>query len=96
MESLLVLLFYYRLLFHDYRGYVSRDDYQTIERALNCLYGENCLIPYPDYLKMGRLKLGDMTELAQRVKTLEDTPVLKLMKGTGDTEGSDVIIEIEE
>lgn len=50
--SLLVLTFLYNLIYHDYRGYISKEDYMIIERALNCLYGSSCLIPYPDYLKM--------------------------------------------
>ncbi len=71
-HSLLVLLYYYNLMYHDYRGYISKEDYHLIERALNCLYGANCLIPYPDYLKMGKLRIGEMTELAQRTKSLEE------------------------
>jgi len=30
------------------------------------------LIPYPDYLKMGKLKLGNMTELVYRTSSLEE------------------------
>jgi hypothetical protein len=71
-QSLLVLLFYYHLIYHDYRGFTSKKDYHLIEQALNCLYGTNCLIPYPDYLKMGKLKLGEMTEVLSRVKATED------------------------
>lgn len=79
VKSLLVLLFFYDLIYHDYRGLISKEDYRTIERALNCLYGTTCLIPYPDYLKMGKLKLGEMTEMAQRIKNIEEEPVLKLI-----------------
>lgn len=71
--KLLIPIFWYHLLYEDYRGYATRDDYRTIERALNCFYGSTCLIPYADYLKMGKLKLGEFTELSQRVSTLEDT-----------------------
>ena len=77
--SLLLLSFYRDFVFHDYRGILSREDYAEIERALNCLYGTDCLIPYPDYLKMGKLYLGEITEMADRLKTLEDEPVLKLV-----------------
>lgn len=73
ISSLLALEFFYRLLYEDYRGYVSEEDYHTIDKALNCLYGSNCLIPYPTYLKMGRLHLGEVTELASRVKNLESS-----------------------
>ena len=95
MMKLLVLGFYRDFVFSDYRGIITRDDYLLIERALVCLYGSTCLIPYPDYLKMGKLHLGEITELSYRVKTLEDTDVLKAFDadGTGD---SDIIITAEE
>ena len=69
---LLLLAFYRDFVFHDYRGILSREDYHEIEKALDCLFGSNCLIPYPDYLKMGKLHLSEVTELAQRVKALEE------------------------
>ena len=92
---LLVLCFYRDFVFHDYRGILSRKDYHVIERALNCLFGSSCLIPYPDYLKMGKLHIGEMTELAQRVRNLEDTDVLKAFDADG-TGNSDIVITSEE
>ena len=73
----------------------KRKDYHIIEMALNCLFGSNCLIPYPDYLKMGKLHIGEMTEMAQRVKTLENTDVLKSFDADG-TSDSDIMITVEE
>ena len=95
MQRLQVLCFYRDFVFNDYRGIITKEDYHLIEHALDCLYGSTCLIPYPDYLKMGKLYLGQMTEVGQRLKTLEDTPVLKAFDadGTGD---SDIIIIAEE
>ena len=92
---LLILCFYRDFVFHDYRGQLSRKDYHEIEKALNCLFGTTCLIPYPDYLKMGKLHIGEITEMAHRVRTLEDTDVLKAFDadGTGD---SDIIITSED
>ena len=92
--KLLVLSFFKDFVFQDYRGILTREDYCLIERALDCLYGTSCLIPYPDYLKMGKLHLGEMTEMAQRVKTLEDTDVVKIMHDfeNADTVQSDVMI----
>ena len=90
----LLLIFYRDFVFNDYRARITEEDYHLIEKALDCLYGTTCLIPYPDYLKMGKLYLGEMTEIAQRVKTLEDTPVLKLLD-TEDAESnpnSDVLV----
>ncbi len=71
VNALLVLIFFYDFIYRDYRGYISRDDYKTIERAMNCLYGKSCLIPYPAYLKMGKLKLGEVSEILSRTKALE-------------------------
>ena len=88
--SLLVLCFLRDFVYQDYRGILSKSDYNIIEKALNCLFGSNCLIPYPDYLKMGKLHIGEMTEMAHRVKTLEETEVLKAFDG--DDENSDIMI----
>jgi hypothetical protein len=98
--KLLVLLFYWEFVYHDYRCHLNRADYRLIEEALNCLYGTTCLIPYPDYLKMGKLHLGDMAELACRVKNLEDTNVVKVIHDLQSAENadaqSDVIIMADE
>ena len=92
--KLLILIFFRDFVFHDYRGLITKEDYHLIEKALDCIYGSTCLIPYPDYLKMGKLYLGEMTEMAQRVKTLEDTPVLKLLnpEDAESNPNSDVLV----
>ena len=97
--KLLVMAFYWDFMFHDYRALLSKSDYCLIERALDCLYGTSCLIPYPDYLKMGKLHLGEMTEMAQRLKNLEDTDVVKVIHDLKDVSGdfqSDVYVVTEE
>lgn len=97
-DELLVMGFYRDFIYKDYRGLLSKESYNLIGKALDCLFGNSCLIPYPDYLKMGKLHLGDMTELAQRVKTLEDTDVVKMIHLVNDTpdEDSDVMIVAED
>lgn len=92
--SLLVLCFLNDFVYQDYRGTLSKSDYDIIEKALNCLFGSNCLIPYPDYLKMGKLHIGETTELVSRLKALEETEVLKAFDGSD--ENSDIIILSEE
>ena len=67
VNKLLVLIFYKHFIYEDYRGNLSKEDYNTIEKALDCLFGSTCLIPYPNYLEMGKLHLGDMTEVSQRI-----------------------------
>ena len=94
-QKLLLLAFYRDFVFHDYRGLLSKDDYLLIEKALDCLWGSSCLIPYPDYLKMGKLHLGEITEVAQRIKTLENTEVVKTVDLEATTD-SDVLIITEE
>ena len=93
--KLLVLCFYRDFVYNDYRGVLSKEDYQLIERALNCLYGTTCLIPYPDYLKMGKLHLGEITEMAYRVNTLEETEVIKSVDAE-ITEDSDILLVTED
>lgn len=97
--KLLVMAFYRDFMFNDYRALLSKRDYCLIERALDCIYGTSCLIPYPDYLKMGKLHLGEMTEMAQRIKNLEETEVIKAIHDLNSVNGntqSDVLIMAEE
>jgi hypothetical protein len=96
VKKLLVLLFYRDFVFNDYRGFISRSDYLTIERALNCLFGTTCLMPYPDYLKMGKLHIGEVSELSQRVKTLEDTSVVKVIHDISEDLDSDIRVYEED
>ena len=91
-DKLLVMAFYWKFMYNDYRALLSKSDYCLIEKALDCLYGTSCLIPYPDYLKMGKLHLGEMTEMAQRVKDVENTNVVKVLYDAGEDTSSDIII----
>ena len=77
VNKLLVLLFFYNFTTDDYKGNISKKDYTLIDKALYCLYGTSCLIPYPDYLKMGDLHLGDLSEVVTRIKNIENTKVIK-------------------
>ena len=97
--KLLILCFIRDFMFNDYRAVLGKEDYCLIERALDCLYGTSCLIPYPDYLKMEKLHLGEVTELAQRVKNIEDTDVVKVFQDiNGSDEGtqSDIYIQVDD
>lgn len=71
VQRVLLLSFYNNFVSSDYRGFLTEGDYHLIKWALDCLYGSTCLIPYPDYLKMGKLHLGSISELASRTKILE-------------------------
>lgn len=89
---ILVLCFFRDFVYNDFRGLLSREDYLEIEKTLSCLYGTNCLIPYPDYLKMNKLHLGETTELASRLKALENEKVLKAGDLVEQMSNSDIII----
>ena len=90
INKLLVLIYLNHILKDDYRGYVSSEDYATIEKALNCLYGTSCLIPYPDYLKMGDLHLGDLSEVVTRIKNIENTKVIKSKQDIREVEDIEI------
>lgn len=47
--KLLLLLFIDDLLTGPLSIYVTEEDYRIIDKALYCLYGSSCLIPYPEY-----------------------------------------------
>lgn len=50
VDKLIIYSFIEELLTGDLRGFISEEDYQYIGRALECLYGTSCLIPYPQYI----------------------------------------------
>lgn len=52
----LLILIYLNELICDKDLHIPENDYLIIHRALACLYGSSCLIPYPDYLKKKECK----------------------------------------
>lgn len=52
---------------------IPEEDYDQIEKALYCVFGTSCLIPYPNYCSgFMNLHLGDIAELSARVAKTED------------------------
>ena len=96
VAKLLVLIFFNDYTSEDYRVLISKEDYHLIEQALNCLYGSTCLIPYPDYMKTGKLHIGEMSEMAQRIKAIEETSVLKAIHDIENYNNNSDIILVEE
>ena len=95
VNKLLVLIFYKHFIYEDYRGNLSKEDYNTIEKALDCLFGSTCLIPYPNYLEMGKLHLGDMTEIAHKFTDIEDK-IVSVKERLSNVENTEVIKEKQE
>lgn len=63
-----------KLLNNNFRGFINEEDYTKIERALYCLYGSSCLIPYPDYYSAKNQRVmhnGGILELIYRVISAE-------------------------
>lgn len=86
VEKLLVLIFYKDFVYNDYRGLISKEDYLVLEKALNCLFGTSCLLPYLECMNTKTLYLGATSELAQRIKALEETSVLKFNNGDNNSD----------
>ena len=97
VDRLLLLECIYEFTYWDFRGYINKDDYKAINDAIYTIFG-TCLVPYPNFCKnkdMNKLHIGDITELAHRVKVNEEhiaeiqqTPVVKTL--------GDVIEEVED
>lgn len=51
VNSLIILLFLEEFLCSSMAQFITEQDYNTIDKALYCLYGTSCMIPYPDYKK---------------------------------------------
>lgn len=51
IDSLIVYLFLEELLYGSMSQFITETDYNIINKALYCLYGTSCMIPYPDYEK---------------------------------------------
>ena len=76
VDKLLLLTFIQEMIDNDFRGLISEEDYDYINKALYCLYGSSCLIPYPDYYSTKRRRtmcIGSISELTHRVEALEES-----------------------
>lgn len=51
VEQLLMAIFIENILYGDMSQFVTEADYNSIMNALYCIYGNSCLIPFPDYKK---------------------------------------------
>lgn len=74
VNKLFLLTAIQKLVDCDFRGLVSKDDYNLINSVLYKLYGTSCLIPYPDYYNNNNKRIMytcSISELAHRVERLE-------------------------
>nr|DAR32406.1 MAG TPA: hypothetical protein [Bacteriophage sp.] len=50
VDRLLVLYFIEELLDGTYKDFITEEDYKSITNALYCLFGVDCLLPFPEYI----------------------------------------------
>ena len=49
VDRLIILLFIEEFLTNGFADFITDEDYKTIVKSLNCLYGSTCLIDIPSY-----------------------------------------------
>lgn len=94
VNKLLLYICIQELLDNDFRGLVSEEDYKEISKALYCLYGSTCLIPYPDYYNTKNRRVmytGSISEMEHRLSDLE-----KLLDYQSLFDGPIVVTDLEE
>lgn len=67
VDKILTLIAIHEFTQYDFYGYLKQDDYHEINKLLYCLFGTECLIPYPNFCinpDMNKLRLGSLSELA--------------------------------
>lgn len=52
VRNLIVYLFIEEFLCGPMSQFITEKDYNTIDKALYCLYGTSCMISYPDYKRV--------------------------------------------
>lgn len=73
----LILSFYWEYIYNTSGHTIDKDEYRMIEKALNCLYGSTCLIPYPDYIKLGNTSSGQVLEIDVTLNAMGNVKVVK-------------------
>ena len=51
VSELILCIFLYEVLNGLFDNIITEEDYKSIENCLYCIYGKNCLIPYPEYTR---------------------------------------------
>lgn len=70
VHKLLALQYIIEILQGNLRFYVTREDYRALSKALYCIYGSDCLIPYPQF-EIGNREDG-YGQLQPRISELTD------------------------
>lgn len=68
--QLLALLFIEEILEGPMSEFITDNDYKAITDAMYCLYGSNCMIPFPSYLE-GRSTINTKVKDSFRITETE-------------------------
>lgn len=74
VNKLLVVSYIEELLSGEMRVFVTEDDYRAIERAIYCLLGTSCLLPYPSFRGIDNTLFG-ITNTRSMPRFTEDTNI---------------------
>lgn len=69
--KILVLRFYKTFIFENLERAIPEDDYRLIEKALECVFGTSCLIPYQCYVMDKNIVNTQLSQLIKRVEQIE-------------------------
>lgn len=72
--KLLYLIGIKEFLDSDYSGFVTEKDYNEIVKSLYCIFGNSCIIPFPDYYqyKNNLMYKGTISELSNSIDIIND------------------------
>lgn len=73
--KILFIVFIEEFIRRDFYGYLTEEDYSSIDRAFYYIYGTDCLIPVPNYCKynMNKLYLGSVTEMTYKLSKMQES-----------------------
>lgn len=68
----LILLQFLQNFVYEYQGYITEEDYNTINLIITCLIGSSCLIPFKQYKQMTVPMQNYMRNIPVRVVEQDD------------------------
>lgn len=73
VDKLLILLLIEELLNSTYKFFITEEHYKIIDKALYCLFGTTCLIPYPEFINEDTIFLD--TYYINKLRFMEDNSI---------------------
>lgn len=76
VDKLLIFSFINDFLNSDTADFITESDYRLIGRALYCLYGSTCLIPYPEFVNQNSNGLQSIINRDMILRFTEDNNIM--------------------